>query len=62
MCAVVRQKFQFICTPDPNREGYCRETFADAGLAAVGAIANDDTCLKLVADWIDGERQADKGS
>lgn len=61
LCVIARTQFKFICTPDPNREGYCKETFADVGLRAVGSIADDDTCMKQVADWIAGEREADKG-
>lgn len=58
MCMVARQSFRFTCTPDPAKPGYCKETFADAGLSAVGRIADDKTCMKLTSDWIAAERVA----
>lgn len=61
LCVIARKLFQFTCTPDPERAGYCKQTFADFGIMATGKIADDTTCMKQVADWIEGERAADKG-
>ena len=61
LCVIARKGFQFVCTPDPAKQGYCKETFADAGLASVDRIVDDATCLKQTAEWLEIERQADKG-
>lgn len=58
MCIVAHQNFKFQCTPDPQKPGYCKETYGDAGLMAVGRIADDKTCMKLTNEWIDSERAA----
>lgn len=62
MCLKARVKFEFHCTSNPKRPGYCLETFGDFGLDAVGAIADNETCLTQVADWVDGELAADGAS
>lgn len=62
MCVLARAKFQFTCTPDKEKPGYCKETYTDMGLSAVGRIADNETCLKFTAEWIAAERAADKGA
>jgi hypothetical protein len=58
LCVKARQVFRFTCTPDPARAGYCKQTYADLGLSSVEKIADDRTCLKLLDEWIAGERAA----
>lgn len=61
LCLAARQVFRFQCSADPAKPGYCRETFADVGLQSAGKIADDATCMALVAEWIAAERASREG-
>lgn len=50
--------FRFQCTPDPQRPGYCIESFGGVSVEVTKQMADQLLCAQRMVEWLRIEREA----